>query len=352
MSTTDTSTDQPRRQRRRIAVRVSQVAVGGLIATAVWSVGFANGNTPAPVLPNTAEQFSLDLEVTATTDHPVVYAVEQRARPAYRIFAHDPATGVDTTVFTVPENAIVSGISLSTDRSRLAVTYSPDFDLGGSGLSVLDLDTGEMTTVVDVEAGVYHVDPVWNDDGTEVYTTMVDRRSDEEILGIGRLSIVDGNVDMLVEAAINPNLIGNDVYFLTVDESNARRSIARLDPDGLVDHVVGGDLDLDHLVAGTDTLLVAAIDSPDATTGLVFGGAVQAHGNHNLPSTWWEVPLTSSGDDELQAASIEPIIVYDAAAGNDTIVYATSEGLSIAATSNGSTRIDVISSRAIRFVAA
>jgi hypothetical protein len=79
--------DQVRAAKVRFWRRVTrglQCLLAVAVAFAVWSIGFAGGDGPVPVLPDTDTQFSLDLEVVATLDHPVVYVVEQRARPAYR----------------------------------------------------------------------------------------------------------------------------------------------------------------------------------------------------------------------------------------------------------------------------
>lgn len=339
-------------RRWKLLMRVCQGLLAVLIVVAVWSIGFAGGGGTDPVLPDTDTQFSLDLSVIAAADHSVVYVVEQRARPAYRIFAFDPATGESTTVFTVPDDAIIYGIGLSNDGATLAVTYSPDFNLDGSGLWTLDLASGEMTMVLDVEPGIYHADPVWTTDDTAVLTTRVDRQGESEQLDVGRIEVSDGSSEIVVADAINPVVVGDEIYALQVDENQARRGISKV-VDGELDAIVSGDLDLDHLVAdGTASLNVAAIDTDETATGLTFGSVAQAHGNHDRPSTWWTVPVTSTEPGIApEASTVASIIVYDAAAGDDAIVYATGEGLSIGIPATGE-RIDVIASRAIRFVAA
>lgn len=101
-----------------------------------------------------------------------------------------------------------------------------------------------------------------------------------------------------------------------------------------------------------DTLFVAAIDTTESTSGLTFGSVVDAHGSHDRPSTRWTVPLDpADSDNDLAATTIPPLTVYDAAFGDGAIAYATGEGLSIATPKSGK-RIDLITSRAIRFVAA
>lgn len=76
-----------------------------------------------------------------------------------------------------------------------------------------------------------------------------------------------------------------------------------------------------------------------------LGKPAAARGNHNIRSAWWsseELALLTELDE------FEPIIVYDAATSDSgAIVYATLEGLSI----GQDERVDVIRSRAIRFIA-
>lgn len=171
-----------RRQRLRWAIRALQVALAGTVAVGVWLIGFAPDGATPEVLPDTTEQFSLDLEVVASTEAPVVYIVEQRARPAYRIFAFDSSTGDDETIFTVPEDAIICGIDLDATGTTLAVTYSPDHTLDGSGLWTLDIADGTFTEISPVETGIYLTDPEWTDDGTAVLATRVNRTTENESL--------------------------------------------------------------------------------------------------------------------------------------------------------------------------
>jgi hypothetical protein len=334
----------------KIVVRVCQAALVVLVVFAVWSVGIASDGDGAQVLPDTDVQFSLEMTVVGSADHPVVYALEQRARPDYRIFAFDPSTGEDTTVFSVPERALVYGIALNADRSKLAVTYSPDFDLDGSGLWILDLRSGELTRVRGVEAGVYHVDPVWTAEGTAVLTTRVDRRHDTERLGISRTSAVDGRSAELVADAIEPSVVGNDVFALSVDEQQARRGIVRV-RSGHATEIVSGTLDLDHLVADPAGIIhVAAIEAPEPSGGLIFGSVASAHGNHRRPSSWWTVDIDAV-DRRAEPSALPPSIVHDASPGDGAVVLATAEGLELAVPESD-IHIDLIKSRAIRLVAA
>lgn len=347
-------------RRWRLVVRACQISLAVLVAFGVWSIGFASDDGPAPVVPETQEQFSLDMIARDTVDHPLIYAVEQRARPAYRIFSLDPSTGDDETVFTVPDDAIIFGIALHHDGTTMAVTWSPDFSLEGSGLALLDIESGEMTTVLDVETDVYHLDPAWSADGTSVLTTRVDRRGDTEQLDVARItafsdgSNAPGTVDVVATNAINPVATGGDIAYLAVDSDGARRSVSTAAaPDSLI---IRGDLDLDHLVADSDgSLRVAAIDAVDTDTasiaGITFGQAAAAHGNHDRPSTWWDLDVSLEAPASSDA---EPIITHDAAFGDDAIVYATGEGISILQVGVGASdvRIDLIASRAVRFVTA
>jgi hypothetical protein len=192
-------------RRRGTRLALLGVALGVAFLTFVGPISFLGKSSPAPVLPNTQKQFSLDLKVIGTLKHDVVYAVEQRAWPAYRIFAFDPVTGRDTTVFPVPKNAIVFGISLSPDRSTLAVSYSPDFHVYGSGLSLLDLKSKKFTEVTPAAPGVFDVNLEWSDDSKLIYSTRVDQRAPIEQLDIWRTSpVVGGSSELVMANAVNP----------------------------------------------------------------------------------------------------------------------------------------------------
>ena len=280
----------------------------------------------------------------------------------YRIFAFDPSSGTDETIFTVPEDAIIYGIALSPERDRLAVAYATDFNEAGNGIWLLDLNTLRFEMLASQEIDVYLTELEWSESGEEIYATHVDRRGDIEALSIAAVNSSDGVVDVIINNAINPAVDKAGLFFLTVDEERARRAIGYLDESGDVDQrsdvddagavktieVLNGTRDLDHLIAdrsGNDLLAVAVLEDQDEDV-LSIGDPAAAHGNHNIRSAWWSV------EDRMAAAEpteIEPIIVYDAAMSESgAIVYATLEGLSIA----DDKRIDLIKSRAIRFVAA
>jgi hypothetical protein len=323
------------------------------------------------VLPDTDTQFSLDLEVVATLDHPVVYVVEQRARPAYRILAFDPSTGVAETVLSVPEDAIIYGISLRNDRDTLAIAYAPDYREAGSGVWTIDLTAGlpvdpaDMELVVDVQPDVYLTEPDWSTDDTTVFVTHVDRRTEEEQLSVSAVAMVAGDVSTVAHDAIGPVAAGDAVFFLDVDEAQARRSVGVVDGDARRSSIAvgNGSFDLDYLIGGdaVDELHVSVIEGTTATTAasLTFGQSVSAHGNHEVPSVWWGVAVESSGGttvaDSTATAPIglDAVVVYDATFSGEAIVYATREGLSFGFSVDGTAdKVDVIASRAIRFVAA
>ena len=327
--------------------RLAKLAIVVTLGLGVWLIDFSSDKQAAPVLPNTDVQFSLDLEVIDTVDHDLIYAVEQRARPYYRIFSLDPKSGEIQTVFTVPDgNAIIYGIALDPTGNTLAVSYTADFELGGSGIWTLDVKTQEMTEVLPVTNGVFLTDISWAPDGNSVLANHVDRRGADEQLSIARISLSSASVSLLVADAINPIQIDETLYYLNVDESLARRSIGSIDPTGAATTIAvdDGRHDLDHLLPGHgDVTLRVAILEATNDTGVTLGEPASAHGSHDVPSTWWAlIP-----DSELAPTGLEPIIVYDATANNDTIIYATNEGLSVGI----ATRRDLIRSRAIRFVA-
>ncbi len=330
------------------AVLALQVIVVMTVATAVWAIGFS-GRDSVDVLPTTEVRFSLDLEVIDDADHEVIYAVEQRARPNYRIFSFDPVTGDTQTIYTVPDDAIIYGIALNHERQTLAVSYSPDFALEGSGIWTLDVSSGQFDEHLPVAPGRYLTDLAWSPGGNSVLATQIDRRDAEETVRVVRVDAETAEVEPLVDDAINPIQVDDAVYYLTIDENNARRSIGLLlDGEMTTLDVGNATYDLDHLLAGVDgtSVRVAVIDQEDVDTGgLSFGLPAAAHGNHDVPSSWWSIDTVLAS--EPTPLGLEPIIVYDAAANGEALIYATNEGLAIG---QGS-RTDLIKSRAIRFVA-
>lgn len=328
-------------------LRLLQVALALNVAFAVWFIAFrGDGNGSAPVVPDTQEQFSLDLKVVGRAEHSVVYAVEQRARPAYRILSFDPASGAVETVFAVPDNAIIYGIALSPDRSTLAVSYSTDFHVKGNGLWTLDLRSRALTEVRPTEEGHFLVDPAWAPDGGSIYATYVDRTGTDERLALAEVTLSGGSLRVVAENAILPAVGGGDLYYLTVDDEHARRSIGVIDAEGTQRAIAVGDggYDLDHLLIGTNgsQLHVAVLERRDDGS-VTLGTPAAAHGNHDVPSTWWNL---DAGSKTVTPTELTPTIVYDAASTGDSIVSATREGLTI---TSGTVQTELIRSRAIRF---
>lgn len=303
-----------------------------------------------PVLPGTSEQFSLDLEVVGRADHDVVYVVEQRARPAYRIFEFDPVAGTERTVFTVPTNALIYGIALSPDRSALALAYTTDYNLDGSGLWTLNLETDELTQVTGVETDIYLTEPEWSADGGSVFMTRVDRSGEEEGLSLAEIELADPTVTIVAANGITPAVTGSDTYYLTVGDDNARRTVSVLN-DGGEDEILlvdGSEPDLDHLIAAPngEDVHVAVLALPDEPA-VTVGEPAEAHGNHNVDSSWWTVGASST------QSELTPTIVYDAElSAEGAIVYATITGLVLGEIDDGGDPVPLIDSRAIRFVAA
>jgi hypothetical protein len=332
---------------RRAKLSFLGVTLLAILFGVVGPISIARKPGPAPVLPNTQGQFSLDLKVIGSMQHDVVYAVEQRARPAYRIFAFDPMTGIDTTVFSVPEDAVIYGIALSPDRATLAVSYSPDFRNYGSGISLLDLQTKRLREVTRAVPGLFEVNLEWSNDAKSVYSTHVDQSTPIQRLSIAQTLIAEGTTNILVRNAVNPRVSNNKLYYLPVDETGARRYIQTSDGQEVVS-VGDGTFELTYLLRGAnDEALQVAVISESSETSLSVGTPARAHGSHEVPVTWWRVSI--SGSSKAAPLGLSPAIVYDAASRNGPIVYATQEGLSIA---DGSKQVALVASRAIRLVAA
>lgn len=323
----------------RRTVQVGAVVGAGLV---MWGTTVVRGTSTPDVLPDTTVEFSLDLEVVAQADAPVVYVVEQRARPGYRIFRFDPVTGEDQTVFTVPENAIIYGIDIDPTGTTLAVAYTPDHNLGGSGLWTLDVATGELVEVVPVAEDVFLTEPEWGADGLTVLATHVDRTGAEEALSVVSVQLADGALEVIAARAVTPAASADAVHYLAAEtESSARRTVRSVDLSTGEDvTVASGERDLDHLVVDAGgTFAVAALESDDAA-GLSFGAPAEAHGSHDVPSVWWDL-------DSLDAYEVEPTTTYDAAMVDGVIASVTREGLSIVV---DGVKVELIASRALRFI--
>jgi hypothetical protein len=94
---------------------------------------------------------------------------------------------------------------------------------------------------------------------------------------------------------------------------------------------------------GVRTVRSPALKEPTAV--VIVGRSVNAHGNHEVESTWWDMPLGGTPS----ASTVDRTIVYDAAATTNSIVEATREGLSVV---NRPYAINLITSRDTRLMAA
>ena len=330
---------------RRSRLAILGVAFGVVFLVFVGPISFSGNNKTIPVVPAVKKEFSLDLEVLGTTNHDLVYVVEQRASPKYRVFAFNPATGVAKTIFAVPKGALVYGISLSPDRKTLAVSYSPDFHTNGSGISLLNLEKGTLAELTPVAPEIFNIDLEWSSDGSTIYSTHVDQTSGTQQIDIAQTSVADKAKRIVIRNGMNPRFQLDKLYYLDVDKQIARHAI-RIEGKTLAIAVGDGNNDLDHLLKGSnDSTLRVAVIAPSPQPSVTVGTPASAHGNHDVPSAWWDV---SASNNDAAPIGLDPIIVYDAATRGPSIVYATVEGLSIA---TGTTKVDLIASRAIRFVA-
>ncbi len=320
------------------------------VAACSVNVDVTPESTAEQVLPDGSTGFSLDMEVVGTADTEVVYAVEQRARPDYRIFSFDPVTGEVVTMFTVPEDAIIRGIALSPDGGSLAVSYSPDFHINGSGIWLLDLETLEFSELSVQQTDIYLTEPEWSSDGESIFATRVDRTAETEVLDLAEVSAADGSTSTAVANGITPAVVGDDLYYLVVEEeTQARREVGVITEAGESSTITvdDGSRDLDQLVADESGGLSVSVLEVQEIVPLSLGQSAQAHGNHQIPSTWWQVPAAGDGLTATEVGS-EPVLVLDAVSEGDAIVYATGEGISVAV---GTEQTSLIESRAISFVA-
>ncbi len=342
---------------------ISQVAGVGLVLTVavgVWLVSWPPDEPPAPALPDMATQFSLDLKIIGEVDADPVFVVEQRAQPNYRIFAFDPISGEQQTIYSVPESSVIQGLALSPDRSTLAVAYADNYGVDGNQLVMLDVASGEIESITTAQLGHWLVDLVWAPGGDEVYATEVVNADDGERLSVVGIDASSGEETMRADNAMNPAPTGDAVLVLDVGQQNARSLIRNVAADGSDANleVSEGLVDLDHLLydAEADVAIVAVLKGADSS-GVALGAQADAHGSHDVVSTWWAGSV-AGGQSSSIGSEPDSDVVYDAVISGDWIVSVTGEGLSFedVGIASGDPKfeprlVDVVFSRALRFVA-
>ena len=291
-----------RRRRSRTEVGL-MVVVAVNLAALVWVIGLrSSGNGTPPALAATTPEFTLDATVVAlleSADPATIYVLEQRARPDYRIAAFEPTSGEPSTVFEIPDEALAYSIAASPSGESLAVAYTADFNVNGSGIVLVDIVDGSTRWIYEETPDEFVTDLAWSLDGMSIWATHI-----------------------------------------ATDESLS---------------VVGGALDLDHLVVtrSGEALFVAALNSSIETGGasLSIGQPAAAHGNHSGPSTWFRVD--PSGTSPAHALPLTQTIIYGATARPDGLIaVATREGLiTIEFGDLGFHETTLVESRALRAVA-
>lgn len=290
------------------------------------------------------EDTSLDLRVVGEVGHPVVYAVELRRAPDHRLLALDPATGEVRTIRSLTDAEQAFGLSLHPDGARLAVGWSPDVNLRGNGLALVDVAGGDLVEVVPTATGVYLTDPLWVDDRT-VLLTRTDVRAGAPTFDVVSVDVEAGTVTPVLGDAVTAVVVDGVHHFLQPDEQANGRSVRRVEADGTDVAIVSGEGEttIDHLLALPDGSLLFAVHQVDEG-GLTVGAPADAHQG---PSVWWTVDPRQPDPVPLGPG---PLSVTDAVVSRFGALVATDrEGLTIHLEGR---RTRVVASRSLVFVAA
>jgi hypothetical protein len=305
-----------------------------------------------PILATEEAVFSQDAEVVGTADAGIVYAVEYRGNPNYRITSLDTKTGELNEVFNVPKGSIVYSIALSPDKNKLAIGYSDNMD-AGNGVFLIDLSgkIPELTQVIPAKSGINYLDLAWSNDGKTIWSTYGDTTTDEIVYSVAKIDVESRAFEIIVTDAIDPVPTKKGIAYLPLEPDQSRRSIEVIDlSDGSKLSVAVSDkkYDLDTLMYDqySDSLLVNALNKPSSVT-LRLGGAAYAHGSHDVPSSILILDGVDYGN--ISANDLDPKVTFESSLSTDgVLVEATNEGLYV--TNGNSERTFILKSRALRYV--
>ncbi len=299
---------------------VAGIVIGGL----VFLVGRGGGDGDLP--PVGEPGFGGEIGGVAGPLH----VVEIGGDTDYRIVEIDPGDGGVDPVFEVPILGVVSGMTVSADGSRLALSYTTDYNRIGNGIYLYDLEAGGEPDVIVPEAETARYDELTFGPSGE---TLWVRRTDLEGQAVVELSVADGSVLSTILDGAEPASGGEWLAYLSVDAIGARRSV------GLVDlatgerseiEVLGGRYDLDHLLAdpARRRVLVAAL-LPEGESGIRLGEPAGAHGAHDGPAQWLAVDVDTG--EVTRLLEHEPLTIWDASLRADgSVVFTTKDGLMVA----------------------
>lgn len=312
-----------------------RLGVGLVCLVSVWLLAGSSVRDLLDPPSNELADLPIDGSGRAGTDESEpIFMVEVASRPDYRLAAFDPTSTATTPVFVVPEFGVISSVGLSPDRSQLALAYTRDYTVPGSGIYLLDATTradrvsGELDLrEVTPEQPSGSFDTVrFAPDGATLWATLEEAHGSAVVA----VDLLTGKVNKVIDNAVEPAPGDGWIAYLTLDPDGSRRSIGLLDlttGTATTIPVLEGGYDLGNLLADTeqDRLVFTAL-LPSEETGIQVGDPALAHGSHEGPAQWLTLDLASNQVRRL--LEHEPMTVRDATMlASGEVAASTADGL-------------------------
>jgi hypothetical protein len=348
---------------RHIKARERRYLLMALVFSVVWGIGFARLRQADSFPPrDTADSLIQDAQPVSPFDSVWVGEsvqltgslafVEQRPYPYHRIARLDLATGAVTSLFDIPDGALVYHIVATPDPDTLLMTYSPsEVRYDRSGLYTVSLTDKTVAWVMGGEtSATYYAQPQWVGE----FITYAVYERETQARRVERYNTRTGRVSVVAEDAIAPlvSADGMTVLYLRVNPSDGARSlwVAEL-ADGIASEVVSerdfADIDVPTLSPDGAWVYFTALESSsavDRVLEVVFGaGRVHAHGNHNVPMRWYRVSVDGGAPQPVTSDSF--ITLYGGLSAAAALGFVSDTGFYVAQAD----RIDqLIQSRVMR----
>lgn len=264
--------------------------------------------------------------------------LEQRGQPHYRVAQLDFATGDITTSFSIPPQSLVYQIGKLPDVDSVLMTYTPPPEDGQTpydrnGIFELDLTTGDITLIVGNDApDVYYAYQQANADA--IYYVTYTRTN--QTRNIERFDRDTGAITRIAESATLPILSadGNLLTYLKLNTDDGARSLWLADGQTgdpireLIPENTYPDIDLPVFSPDGETLYFVVLEPQDEASLTPFDvlmGAqkIYAHGSHDVPATWYQIPI--SGGEATPITTESAITIY-ADQHNDTLGFVNTTG--------------------------
>jgi Tol biopolymer transport system component len=269
------------------------------------------------------------------------------------LFALDLAGGVETAIFSPPENAWLSEIALSPDGSQILLAYSPPPEEGQVQYGFTDLylmpadgsagpelllegaDPSESYFNISwpVADTIYyaHFSPTFADDGLITYGSQVER-----------MHLPEATVELLAPGAAWPRVSSDgamlayvtDANELILAESTGANPKSLLEPDSF------SAVDAPLFSPDNSMLCFSAVEQVSASLPSLLSrllGLKIAYA-HNVPSDWYCMPLDGSGE-AVRLTNLDGLGLYgDFSADGRYLAFMTSAGIYVIKTDGSDLR--------------